>query len=118
MSTGLVTVERTEPISSMIEKMRTRGIRRVIVLDGKRLASVVSLDDILFDLSTTLFNISEATRRELSEAGREAEMRRRRERREEALEEIRAQLASVAHDARESLAEQIKHLLERLPGRH
>jgi hypothetical protein len=77
---------------------------------------VVSLDDFLFHLASAFFNLSEATRLEVAEAERLARPRRRREAREEALEEIYAHLVGLGHDLGARLREDLARVFRRSDG--
>jgi CBS domain-containing protein len=111
MTTELVVAGRDESSPAMIEKMRKQGVRRLPVLADGRVVSLVSLDDLLFDISSALFNMTEGTRAELRESHRTARLRRRHEAREEALEELRSALRELRHEARKRLRSELASLL-------
>jgi CBS domain-containing protein len=113
MSGDIVTADVNERLPRVIEIMRTRGIRRLPLVEDGRLVGIVSLDDILGELSSDLWNVSEAVRIELREAQRTSRRRRQREAREEALEELRSQLLHLGRDARELLRGELAGLLRR-----
>jgi signal-transduction protein with cAMP-binding, CBS, and nucleotidyltransferase domain len=113
MSTNLVCGERGEPLRAVIEKARGRGVRRIPLLKKGKVVTVVSLDDLLFQVSVGLFGLADATRMELRDAERAARRRRRSEAREDALDELRTQLTSLTREARERLREQLAALIGR-----
>jgi CBS domain-containing protein len=116
MTRDPVTISRGEPLSSLIEKARVHRIRRLPVVDGGRLVSLISLDDVLLDVSSTFFNLAETTRIELREAARTARGRRRHEAREDALEEVQTRLTSLGHELGARLKEELARVLPRSGG--
>jgi len=82
MSTPLVTASLEEPLEALIERMSSHAIRRIPLLDGEKLAGMVSLDDLVVALADELDAIATALRRNDWEA-----QRRRRH------EHVRARLA-------------------------
>jgi CBS domain-containing protein len=116
MSTEVLCMQRGEPLPAVIEKARSRAIRRLPVLDKGRVASVVSLDDMLFDVAIALFRLADGARIEIRDAQRIARKRRRHEAREEAIDELRTQLRVLTHDARERLREEVAALIGRPSG--
>ena len=113
MSGDLVTAGANERLPRVIEIMRTRGIRRLPLVEDGRPVGIVSLDDILGELSSDLWNVSEAVRIELREAQRTSRRRRLREARDEAVEELRSQLLHLGRDTRELLRSELAGLLRR-----
>jgi CBS domain-containing protein len=116
MSTDLVCIERAEPLPSVIEKARARAVRRLPVVEKGRVVSLVSVDDVVFDLAIAMYRVADAARIEVRDAQRLARKRRRHEAREEALEELRVQLRTLTRDARERLREEIAALTGRPAG--
>jgi CBS domain-containing protein len=100
----------------VVEKLRSHGIRRLPLLADGRAVSVVSLDDVIFHLSSALFNLAETTRREVAEAERGARRRRRQEAREEAIEEVQAYLASLGHEVAARVRDELSRVLGRSGG--
>lgn len=65
MSGELITVREEDDILTMIKKMRSGGIRRIPVVNGKGgLEGIVAVDDLLELISEQLANISELISRE------------------------------------------------------
>jgi CBS domain-containing protein len=114
MTTPLVTAAHDEGLPRVIELMRTRAIRRVPLLRDGHVVSIVSLDDILVELSSDLWNVSETARIEIRDAQRTARRRRLREAREEALEELRSQAHQLGQEARDFLRKELSSLLDGL----
>ena len=113
MSGNLATAATTENLPRVIEIMRARGVRRLPLVEHGRVAGIVTLDDIVAELASDLWNVDEAARVELREAQRTSRRRRLREAREEALEELRSQLLHLGHEARELLRAEVTSLLRR-----
>ena len=116
MSTDLVCIDREELLPGVIEKARSHAIRRLPVVDKGRVVSVISLDDVLFDLAIAMYRVADGARIEIRDAQRISRKRRRREAREEALDELRTQLRTLRHDARDRLREEIAALTGRPAG--
>ena len=116
MTSDPVCIARGESLPSVVEKSRSHGIRRLPVLHEGRVVSVISLDDMLFDLAIALYRLADSARIEVRDAQRLAAKRRRREAREDAMDELRTQLRVLAHDARERLREEVASLIGRPSG--
>jgi CBS domain-containing protein len=117
MSGDVVTASTEERLPRVIEIMRARGIRRLPLVEDGRVVGIVALDDIVAELTSDLWNVSEGARVELRDAQRTARRRRLREAREGALEELRSQAFHVGKEAREFLRKELGSLLDSLRGR-
>lgn len=74
MSRPLVSIGTGEPLSRAVERMKTRGVRRIVVVDeGGRPVGLVALDDLLHGLGLELHDLSQEARthRPPTEAARE-----------------------------------------------
>lgn len=101
-----------------LEKMAERRVRRLPVVDEEgRLVRVLSLDEVVMGLSDELFNLGQTLRVELMRDVNRARGRRRREAREEALEQIRTEAARIGNQARSFLRDELQELVDRLGGR-
>jgi len=116
MTSDPICIQRGESLPAVIEKARSRAIRRLPVLKDGRVISIVSLDDMLFDLAIALYRIADGARIEVRDSHRLAQKRRRRESLDDALDELRTQLRVLARDARERLREEIAALTGRPAG--
>jgi len=116
MTSGLVTADTRDKLQPMLELMKKHAIRRLPIVDEGKLVGIVTLDDVIAELSTQLWNLSEATRRELQETRRTSGKRRRVEHREDALEELSNQLWQLGDQARKRVRQEISGMLERLGG--
>lgn len=59
MSSDLVTARKEDDFFEIIQKMRSKGIRRVPIVDGKmRLVGILALDDVFEILSSEMRNLS------------------------------------------------------------
>jgi CBS domain-containing protein len=117
MSSDVGTAAPSDSLPRVVEIMRARGIRRLPLVEQGRVTAIVALDDIVAELSSDLWNLSEAARIELREAQRTSRRRRLREAREEALEELRSQALHVGQEARDFLRKELASLLEGWPRR-
>jgi signal-transduction protein with cAMP-binding, CBS, and nucleotidyltransferase domain len=111
MTEKLVVAGHEESFPRLVELCRSHGIRRIPLVKDARVVSVASLDDMIFELAIGLFGVADAMFVELREAARTARRRRRREARAEAIEELRSQLATLAHDARDRARAELAGLL-------
>jgi CBS-domain-containing membrane protein len=117
MSGDVVTASTEERLPRVIEIMRARGIRRLPLVEDGRVVGIVALDDIVAELTSDLWNVSEGARVELRDSQRTARRRRLREAREAALEELRSQALHVGKEARGFLSKELGSLLDSLRGR-
>lgn len=111
MTDKLVVAGHGESLPHMIELCRTHAIRRLPVVKDGRVASVVSIDDMVFQLAVGLFGVADAARVEVHETARLSRKRRRHEARADAIEELRCQCATLAHDAREKVRTELAELI-------
>ena len=117
MSENLACAHRADDIEEILETMRKRGIRRIpLVAEGKT-AGIVSLDDLLSQVSSYVYNLSCGVRAGLNESQRKTRTRRRQEAREDALEEIRSQLNDFGDSVRDRVKSDVESILERLSRR-
>ncbi|MGH0036787.1 MAG: CBS domain-containing protein [Myxococcota bacterium] len=116
MSRDLVTGSPADSIQELLARMEQHSVRRMpLVTDGK-LVGLLSLDDLVIELSSQLYNVSESVWVALRESRRSARGRRRREAREDAVEEIRSEIARLGGDARERTYDVLRDLLDRMTG--
>jgi CBS domain-containing protein len=88
MSKPPVTVAPSEPIETVIERMRTHGIRRVPVVHEQRVVGLVSLDDLVVQLGQELGALGTAFRNQCRGARRGSGL-------EGVLDELRERLAPL-----------------------
>lgn len=116
MSGDLVTGELGVDLSDQLARMRDRSVRRLPLLDDGKLAGIVTLDDVVVQLSSYLFNANRGILGALHESHRTVRRRRRLEARDEVFEEMRAQLIEVSDQARERMRERMQELIDRFGG--
>jgi CBS domain-containing protein len=114
MSQPLVTAAADEPIEQVIERMRTAGVRRVVVLRDGRLSGLVTVDDLVVELGRELDDIGEAARRAVASARRRGQRERRRAEMEETFVELRASVERAGRDVADFLAREFDSLRERV----
>lgn len=114
MSGDVLCADRSDSTVEVLAKLEARGVRRAPLLEAGRVASLISLDDLVAEVGSQLWNLSETVRVELRESRREAPIRRRRESRGELLEDLGAQLGELGDQARERLEQVGREVAERL----
>ncbi len=114
MSGSPVTADCEEPLEALLARMVEAGIRRRPVLEDGRLAGLVRLDGLVSELARELGEVREAIRGEVLGPRRAAPARRRRERLEASLEELRSQIGGVGRSGREWLCREIEDLRRRI----
>lgn len=114
MSRPLVTVSADDPIERVVERMRTAGIRRVVVLREGRLSGLVSVDDLVVELGRELDDIGEATRRAVESGRRRGQRERRRAEMEETLAELRGSVERAGREVADFLTREFESLRERV----
>jgi len=77
-----------------------------------RVSGLVSLDDLVQELGVQLWNLSEAVGSEIREGRRVARARRRRERQEDALEELWHSLQGLEGELRRRLVQRLRDMLD------
>jgi CBS domain-containing protein len=116
MTKDPVTASRDDDVQRLLEIMRERAIRRVPVVEEGKLVGLITLDDLLIQLSSYLYNANQGILGGLSDGRRISRHRRRMEAREEALDEIRRQLSDLGDNTRHRVRERLHELMDRLGG--
>lgn len=114
MSHPLVTARADEPIEQVIDRMRTAGVRRVVVLHEGRLSGLVTVDDLVVELGRELDDIGEAARRAVAASRQRGQRERRRAEIEESLAELRASVERAGRDVADFLSREFESLRERV----
>lgn len=114
MTTRPETAGVDDSLERLLERMRERSVRRLPVVEDERLVGLVSLDDLVAQLGSELGDIREAYRSEVLGARRGASGRRRRERLEEVLEEMRSEAAQLGASSLEWIQGEVESLRKRL----
>jgi CBS domain-containing protein len=114
MSQPLVTIEPTDSIEAVIERMRSNGIRRVPVIQDQRVVGLVSLDDLVVQLGSEIDALGTAVRNQYRDVRRGAVV-------ESILADLRDRLAPLSDQieragdkAREVLLRELDALRDRL----
>jgi CBS domain-containing protein len=114
MSRPLVTAGPDEPIEQVVERMRTAGVRRIVVQRDGRLTGIVTLDDLVVELGRELDDLGEAARRAVERARRRGQRDRRRAEVEETLSELRGSVEKAGRDLTNLLARELESLREKV----
>jgi CBS domain-containing protein len=114
MSHPLVTAGSDESIEQVVERMRTAGVRRIVVLRDGRLSGLVSVDDLVVELGRELDDIGEAARRAVEAGRRRGQRERRRADLEETLGEMRASVERAGRDVADFLSREFESLRDRV----
>jgi CBS domain-containing protein len=117
MTTNPVTADEAADIETLLQMMADNRIRRIPLVKEGKLAGLISLDDVLVQFSSYLYNANQGILGGLHESRRTVRRRRRLEAREAALHELREQVAELGGDTREQLREGLRDLLDRFSRR-
>lgn len=114
MSEDLVTCSRDDDIEAVLKKMGEKGIRRVPLVDEDgQLVSILSLDDLIRQISSYLFNYTQSMLHGLQESRRVSRGRRRRESWENSFDDVRRQLTEFGEQTRTRVKSELQDLLDR-----
>jgi len=116
MTTDLRVGSRADTIEDLLDAMQRRSVRRIPLVEDGRLVGLLSFDDLVLELSSQLYNASEAVFVGLREQRRSSHARRRREAREDAVDELREQVLSLGDQGRERLADALEGIVQRVRG--
>ncbi len=111
-----LTAARHENLESLLARMRDGKVRRIPIVEDKKLVGLVSLDDLIVQLGSYIFNANRGILGGLQESRRTSRHRRNTEAREEALEEIRRQLCDFGEHTRDQIRERLEETLKRFGG--
>ena len=117
MSRDVVTGDPNETSGELLDRMRARGVRRIALVDDGKLAGVASFDDILFGLATELWHAADSVRVELRETARKTAHRRRREARDELLDDVRSYLSELEGSVRTRFEQDVRGFFDWLSGK-
>ncbi len=79
MSDDLVTGNPDDSIEELLEQMGRKGIRRIPLVEKGKVVSLFSLDDLISQISSHMFNFNQSMLHGLQESRRTSKARRRRE---------------------------------------
>ena len=114
MTPNPVTARRHDNLETLLEVMRDAGVRRVPLTEDGKLVGLISLDDVVVQLGSYIFNANRGVLAGIQESHRTTPHRRRREKREEALNELRSQLTSLGEETRKQVSNRLLDMLEKL----
>lgn len=110
----------TELLEDVVERMAKYGVRRVPVVDENEVLGILGLDDLLITLAAELHDIGEATRREVRDARRAAQIEQIRRELEDTFHEIEGAFHGVVEeleDVRTQAKDRITHEVEAVRDR-
>ncbi|MEQ8766456.1 MAG: CBS domain-containing protein [Planctomycetota bacterium] len=112
MTTPLVLATSDESLEELIERMRSRGVRRIPITREGRLAGIASLDEILLALASGLHKLGKAARTQFSEARHTAKVAQLRGRLHGHLDEVRRSFQGIG-SGEELLIEELDKFYDR-----
>ena len=116
MSAPLASIDSHASLEEVVDLMARSGVRRVPVVHKDRLEGLVSLDDVLVELSDELDDLASGARRGFRDAQRRAATRGLHEV-GQGLEDLRHKLEKLGGEARDSLLRSVDEFWERVTGR-
>ncbi len=114
MSHPPVTAQANEPVESVIERMRTAAVRRIVVVREGRVHGLVSVDDLVVELGRELDDLGEAARSSVEASRQRGRRERRRVEMEETLVELRTSVERAGRDVADFLSREFESLRERV----
>jgi CBS domain-containing protein len=109
MSQPLHVVDPEDPLDRVVELMSARGIRRIPVVREGELVGIVTLDDVLSEVTAELHDLAEGVRRELYTAEFSARAR-------ELARDVRSRVQDLGQQLEHLGVEAKDHLLRELDG--
>jgi CBS domain-containing protein len=114
MTPDPATARRDDDINTLLGIMKEKSIRRLpLIGDEGELVGLISLDDVLIETTSHLFNANQGILGSLQDSRRKVRHRRRIEAREEALHELRDQLTQLGSETRDRVREALEEILDR-----
>lgn len=114
MSSPLVHAAPSDSIDALVALMESFGIRRIPILEDGRVVGLVSLDDVLVDVSIDLWELGAAAHGEYVQARWHAQVEGLLTQLEERFDEAVHWLGGASLQARESMDEALRQIRERL----
>lgn len=106
-----------DDMGQLLKTMSEQSIRRIPLVEEGNVVGLISLDDVVVQLSSWVFNVNQGMLGGLHEARRTRRHRRRTEARDDALEELRSQLVGSSRTVRDRVREGMHEILERFGTR-
>ncbi len=114
MSSPVVTADASQPLEEVVERMRTRGVRRIPILGDEGLVGLVTFDDLLVVFGRELQQLGEAALRDVRSEQLHARVERLRNEAEETLRELSSRLRELGEKTFERLRPELEALREKL----
>ena len=114
MSQPLIEVTPQDPLERVVGVMREHGVRRVPVVDEKRVIGLVSIDDLIVALTEELEGIASAARREVLGSQRVARMQDVRHELEDGLSEMIGHVERIGDRTLEGAVKELEGMVTRV----
>lgn len=108
------TVTSQDSIEQVIARMRDAGVRRMPVVRDGLLVGIVTIDDLVVQLSREMSSLAEAAKTEIDASRRAGRRQRRRAELEESLASIEASVVSLGKEAAAFVTHEFETLRDRL----
>lgn len=108
------TIPSDQPLERVIALMREANVRRAPIVRDERVVGLVTLDDLVVQLSRELASLSGAATIAIDDARRAGRRQRRREDLEESLASLEASALATGRDVASRVARELDTLRERL----
>jgi CBS domain-containing protein len=116
MSQPLHVVDPEDPLDRVVELMSARGIRRIPVVREGELVGIVTLDDVLSEVTAELHDLAEGVRRELYTAEFSARARELARDVRSRVQDLGQQLEHLGVEAKDNLLRELDGLRGRIRG--
>jgi signal-transduction protein with cAMP-binding, CBS, and nucleotidyltransferase domain len=121
MSNPPVLASATDPLEQIVDTMAANGIRRVPVVRDREVVGILNLADLLIALAGELHDLGEATRREVRDARRAAQIEQIRRELKDTFQEIEGtfqevlqELEQVRTQAQERVTREVEAVRDRI----
>jgi signal-transduction protein with cAMP-binding, CBS, and nucleotidyltransferase domain len=114
MTSPLVSVEPSESLDAVLDRMKARGIRRVPVVQDGKLLGLVTFDEVLELLAMDATHLAREWRRRQGRSLRDAKLEHVRDEVEQGLESVQMWLRKANWTAREAFLAELDDIRERI----
>jgi len=114
MSSPVISADASQPLEEVVERMRTRGVRRIPILSAEGLVGLVTFDDLLVVFGRELEQLGQAAVRDVRSERLHSRVERIREEAEATLRELSSRLHRLGDKALERLRPELDALRQKL----